>query len=105
MKQNQNQLSLVIGANGHLGNNLVRMLLEQKANVRATVRNYLDREKALHLLNCEVVQADLMDKASLVESMKGIDVLYMPAAVYKHWAKDPKKEIIQVNTEGTKNVL
>ncbi|KOY84475.1 hypothetical protein AD998_21005 [bacterium 336/3] len=35
----QNNLALVSGANGHLGNNLVRLLLEKGIPVRASVRN------------------------------------------------------------------
>jgi len=33
------KLNLVTGANGHLGNNLVRTLLENGEKVRASVRN------------------------------------------------------------------
>lgn len=101
---NQNQRHLVVGANGHLGNNLVRLLLEKGMSVRATVRN-LQRKEALQQLDCEVMQADLMDQASLIEAMRDIDVLYVSAAVYKYWARDPHKEIIAVNMEGTRNIL
>lgn len=31
--------------------------------------------------------------------------MHMPAAVYKYWAKDPQKEIVQVNIEGVRNVM
>jgi dihydroflavonol-4-reductase len=31
--------------------------------------------------------------------------LYHVAAVFKHWAKDPKKEILEANLTGTRNVL
>jgi len=34
-----NEISLVTGANGHLGNNLVRLLLKENQKVRASVRN------------------------------------------------------------------
>ena len=33
------KLNLVIGANGHLGNNLIRLLLKKGEKVRASVRN------------------------------------------------------------------
>nr|WP_242834354.1 NmrA family NAD(P)-binding protein [Clostridium pasteurianum] len=36
-------ISLVTGANGHLGNNLVRELLKRGENVRASVRNLNDK--------------------------------------------------------------
>ena len=56
------KLNLVTGANGHLGNNLVRAL-------------------------------------------EGVDTLYQVAAVFKHWARDPQKEIIEPNLQGTRNIL
>jgi dihydroflavonol-4-reductase len=34
-----------------------------------------------------------------------VDTLYQVAAVYKHWAPDPQKEIIEPNLQGTRNVL
>jgi dihydroflavonol-4-reductase len=97
-------LCLVTGANGHLGNNLVRILLKKGRRVRAGVRNTKNTEP-FKGLNCEVVYADLMDRQSLSNALDGVDTLYQVAAVFKHWAKDPEKEIIKPNVEGTKNVL
>lgn len=54
-------LHLVIGANGHLGNNLVRQLLKREVGVRASVRNP-DRWKTVPDGADEVVYADLLDK-------------------------------------------
>lgn len=70
-----NKINLVTGANGHLGNNVVR----------ASVRNPNNREPFTGL-NCEIVQADLTDKPSLLKAMEGVDTLYQVAAVFKHWA-------------------
>lgn len=98
------QTSLVLGANGHLGNNLVRRLLEEGRPVRAGVRSP-EARGALDGLACEIVQADLMDTGSLLTAMAGIDVLYVAAAVYKSWARDIRREIVDVNIRGTKNVI
>jgi dihydroflavonol-4-reductase len=98
------QINLVLGANGHLGNNLVRRLLENGRTVRAGIRSVAARD-ALAGLACEIVHADLMDTASLVAAMEGVDVLYIAAAVYKSWARDIQREIIDVNIQGTKNVI
>jgi len=98
------QLNLVTGANGHLGNNLVRTLLERGEAVRASVRNPANRIP-FKGLECEIVQADLMDKNSLLRALEGVDTLYQVAAVFKHWARDPQKEIIEPNLQGTRNVL
>jgi uncharacterized protein YbjT (DUF2867 family) len=75
------KLNLVTGANGHLGNNLVRALLENGETVRASVRNTNNRVP-FEGLDCEVVQADLMDKDSLLRALEGVDTLYQVAAVF-----------------------
>ena len=101
-----NNLNLVTGANGHLGNNLVRALLARgdAQQVRASVRNPNNRAP-FEGLDCEIVQADLLDKNSLLRAMEGVDTLYQVAAVFKHWARDPQKEIVGPNLQGTRNVL
>lgn len=96
--------NLVTGANGHLGNNLVRALLEKGEQVSASVRN-AQNTIPFDKLNCKVVQADLMDKDSLLRALEGVDTLYQVAAVFKHWARDPQKEIIEPNLKGTRNIL
>ena len=98
------KLNLVTGANGHLGNNLVRALLENGDTVRASVRNPKNTAP-FERLDCEIVQADLTDKDSLLRALEGVDTLYQVAAVFKHWERDPQKEIIEPNLQGTRNVL
>lgn len=95
---------LVTGANGHLGNNVVRQLIAQGKHVRATVRN-TNRRDAFEGLDCELVYADILDRKSLEAAFVDIDVIFHVAAVFKHWAKDAQKEIIQANNDGTRNVL
>lgn len=100
----KNTLSLVSGANGHLGNNLVRFLLKQGIPVRATVRN-INNKKPFEGLNCERVEADITDKASFVRALQGVETFYAVGASFKLWAKDPKKEIYDVNINGTRNTI
>ncbi len=97
-------LSMVTGANGHLGNTLVRALLARGQQVRAGVRDP-GPSTALAGLDCQVVRAELQDPGSLRQALQGVDVLYQVAAVFKHWAKDPQAEIVEVNVQGTRNVL
>lgn len=100
----QSHLALVTGANGHLGHNLVRLLIEKGIPVRASVRS-LKSATSLAGLNCEVVQADITDKPSLGNAFQGVETLYAVGAAFKLWAKNPKKDIYDVNLQGTKNTL
>ncbi|MPS75037.1 MAG: NAD-dependent epimerase/dehydratase family protein [Chryseobacterium sp.] len=97
----QKNLALVTGANGHLGNNLVRLLIEKGVPVRASVRNIKNKEPFAGL-DCEVVQADITRKQALVNALQGVETFYAVGAAFKLWAKDPKKEIYDVNLEGTR---
>ncbi|AWV97309.1 NAD-dependent epimerase/dehydratase family protein [Arcticibacterium luteifluviistationis] len=98
------EISLVTGANGHLGNNLVRLLLSKNHTVRASVRN-IDNQEAFNGLACEVVQADITDRASLKKAFKGVTNLYAVGANFSMWAKNPKVEIYDNNVQGTQNVF
>jgi len=100
----QKNLALVTGANGHLGNNLVRLLINKGIPVRASVRN-IKNKAPFAGLDCEVVQADITDKQSLVAALQGVETFYAVGAVFKLWAKDPIREIYDVNLAGTKNVV
>ena len=99
-----NEISLVTGANGHLGNNLVRLLLSENQKVRATVRN-INNKEPFKGLNCEIVQADNTDRESLKKAFKGITNLYAVGANFSMWAKNPKVEIYDNNVNGTQNVF
>ncbi len=98
------QLCMVTGANGHLGNNLVRTLLNKGERVRAGVRD-THKSDMFEGLDCELVYAEMLDFDAMVGALQGVDVLYHVAAVFKHWAKDPETEIIQANIKGTEIVL
>ena len=55
-------------------------------------------------MNCETAVGDVMDAGSLVEAMRGVDVVFHAAAVADYWRAD-KDRIYQVNVEGTRNVM
>lgn len=100
----QKNLSFVTGANGHLGNNLVRLLTKKGILVRASVRNIKNKEPFAGL-NCEVVQVDITNKQSLINALKDVETFYAVGAAFKLWAKNPKKEIYDININGTKNTI
>ncbi|WP_046247329.1 NAD-dependent epimerase/dehydratase family protein [Hymenobacter terrenus] len=97
-------LALVTGANGHLGNNLVRELLRHGTRVRAGVRNPSNNAPFVGLA-CEVVPLDITKLADLERSMQGVDTVYAVGAVFKLWARNPQEEIYNVNMTGTRQLL
>ena len=99
-----NEISLVTGGNGHLGNNLIRLLLANNHKVRTTIRN-INKTAPFEGLDCEVVQADITDRASLKKAFKGVTNVYAVAANFSMWAKNPITEIYDNNMQGTKNVF
>jgi dihydroflavonol-4-reductase len=108
LKQNlrimSTEISLVTGGNGHLGNNLIRLLLSDNQKVRTTVRN-INNTEPFKGLDCEVVQADITDRESLKKAFQGVTNLYAVAANFSMWAKNPKTEIYDNNMQGTQNVF
>jgi|TARA_B100001105_G_C22324120_1_gene413911 dihydroflavonol-4-reductase len=98
------EISLVTGGNGHLGNNLVRLLLSEGKKVRTTVRDITQKEP-FNGLDCEVVAADITNKDALRKAFKGVTNLYAVAANFSMWAKNPKTEIYENNLQGTQNVF
>ncbi|NER62764.1 NAD(P)H-binding protein [Pseudomonas sp. MAFF212427] len=98
------KLCLVTGANGHLGNTLVRTLLRQGYRVRAGVRDVRNLAPFAGL-DCEVVYAEALDQAAMFKALQGVDVLFQVAAVFRHWARHPQQQIIAPNVQGTRCVL
>lgn len=98
---------LVTGANGHVGNTLVRHLQQHGHTVRATVRDATDKAKTRQLknLDAELVSADILDPDSLTPAMAGMDGVFQVAAVYRTQADDPEEEIIRPSVEGGVNVI
>jgi dihydroflavonol-4-reductase len=98
---------LVTGANGHVGNMLVRLLIEKGYRVRASVRdkNGSETKKALSGLDVEIVEADIMKPETLPVAMKNIDGVFQVAAVYTNYSKDPQRDIIDPSVIGGINAL
>ncbi len=94
---------LVTGANGHVGSNLVRVLLRRGYEVIPFVRRTSDL-RGLEGLGLDYVYGDVMDWNSLRGAAEGCEVMIHLAAIYRYWAKDPE-EILQPALVGTRNAL
>ena len=71
---------LVTGATGHIGNVLVRKLLEKGEKVRALIWRGEDTTP-LKDLQIEQVEGDVLDPASLDGAMQGVETVYHLAGI------------------------
>ena len=99
---------LVTGGNGHLGYNLIKQLTAKGFKVRTTIRNMKDESKTKHLKNLqnlEIVEAELLDKNSLIKAMNGISGVFHTAAPVLMWSQNPYQDIVLPILKGTENVF
>ena len=94
---------LVTGATGHIGNVLVRDLLERGEQVRALVLPGEDL-KPLEGLKLEVAVGDILDKDALATAFVDVDVAFHLAGIIS--IMPGENELVdRVNVSGTRNVL
>ena len=101
------EIYIVTGANGFLGNNIVRKLLEKNVEVRCLVLPD-DNVKALEGLDCKIYKGDVTKKETLeeifnVDSEAKLYVIHCAAIVYIKSKYSPK--VMEVNYNGTKNII
>jgi uncharacterized protein YbjT (DUF2867 family) len=98
----------VVGASGTLGSEIVRVLLERGAHVRAMVRGTSDRTKLKSLGVTEFVVADLMNAASLQRALtiepRAEAVITSAAGFTAHSART-KGDNSRTDTEGYRNLV
>mgnify|MGYP001308189797 CR=1 FL=1 len=93
---------LVTGATGLLGNNVVRILLDQGKRIRVLVRNTSDAVP-LEGLDIEVLQGDITDSLSVREAVKStIGVVHCAGFVQTGSTNNQKHD--RINRRGTLNI-
>jgi uncharacterized protein YbjT (DUF2867 family) len=83
---------LVVGGTGMLGGQVVTALLSRGKRVRALVRPTSDA-KGLEDAGVEIARGDMMDPASLLRAMEGVDSVISTAAGYTRHSKGDTAEI------------
>jgi nucleoside-diphosphate-sugar epimerase len=96
-------VTLVTGATGHLGANLVRRLLLDGGSVRVLLRAGRDT-RAVDGLAVERAFGDIRDPVSLDAAMRGCARVFHCAAMISITA-GAEREIYETNVLGTRNVL
>ena len=95
-------LNIVTGGAGFIGSHLVEQLVESGQQVRVVERPGAD---VAHLPGgVEVVYADIRDRRTVAEALKGGCLVYHLAANPNLWVRD-RREFEAVNHQGTVNVL
>lgn len=93
--------TVVTGATGHVGNNLIRLLCEQGRSVRALVHI---RRQETDIAGVEIAKADICDQESLCRVFDGAEVVYHLAAIIS-LSMDDWHSLEEVNIKGTRNVV
>jgi len=94
---------LVTGGTGFAGSHLVSRLVKKGEFVRALVRKNSNIDY-LKKLDLELCVGDVTDKSSIKAALKGVNVVYHIAALFRQ-ARFPDKVYWQVNVQGTQNML
>ncbi len=97
------ELAVVTGANGHIGSNLVRVLLANGISVRAVIRPG-SPHPSLGGLPIEIVEQDIMNRDGWDGILAGCTLLFHTAALFT-FHPQLKTKIIDTAVVGTRNVL
>ena len=90
---------VVTGANGHIGNNLSRQLVEHGYTVRGTVRS-MDKAPNIEM---EFVEADVLNQEEWPRVLEGATGLFHLATIYA--TSGDGQLILDTANKGTENVL
>jgi dihydroflavonol-4-reductase len=94
---------LVTGANGHIGNHVLRATRDSGIDPIAFVREKADR-RAMADLDIEVRTGDVLDADSLKRAMSGVEIVFHVAAVHRNFSPNAD-DIVKPAVEGTRNVI
>jgi dihydroflavonol-4-reductase len=94
-------LSVVTGATGHIGINLVRELLSRHQRVRGVVHRDAG---PLEGLPVEKIEGDILEADSLVRAFAGADLVFHGAGAFSLDPRDGER-LASLNVSGTRNVV
>ena len=92
---------LITGSSGHVGSNLIRELSKLDYKIRCI--DFDGDHRAYEGYDVEIIKGDITDRSSLDPIFKDVDIVFHTAALI-NLDRRYKKQIRQVNVEGTRNV-
>ena len=99
--------AFVTGGTGLLGNNIIRLLMEQGYEVKALARSPKKAARLFGNLPVTVVQGDMQDVPAFAPELAGCDVLFHTAAYFREYYQpgDHWKTLEAINIAGTMQLL
>ena len=113
LKVNTSSPVCVTGATGYVAGVLIQELLKIGVTVHATCRDPSQKDRLAYLQTVadglpgalKFYKADLLDKGSFHEAMKGCSIVFHTASPFVMKVEDPTKDLIEPAVHGTENVL
>ncbi|UCH21461.1 MAG: NAD-dependent epimerase/dehydratase family protein [Deltaproteobacteria bacterium] len=94
---------LVTGANGFVGSNLCKSLIQSGQTVVGLVRESSDLKFLEDLSALHIIKGDITEKDSLIAGMKDVAVVYHAAGYVSDWGF--WENFRKANVEGVRNVM
>lgn len=96
--------AFITGATGFIGSHLVKRLIESHHQLFCLVRKITPACEQFKKQNVTYITGDITDKASVLQGMKGCDLVIHLAGRYTFW--EPNNRIYtDININGTRNVM
>jgi nucleoside-diphosphate-sugar epimerase len=97
---------LVTGGLGFIGSNLVQLLLSKDYDVTVIDNLSSGYKENLDSFNVRVIEGDIRDRTLLLDTMKGVDIVFhLAASVGRQKSIDNPQEDSEVNIIGTLNII
>lgn len=97
---------IITGANGFLGNNIVRKLLETTKNIRVLVLPN-DKINSINNLECEIYYGDITKSETLKDiftKREDEEFVVIHCAAFVYIKSKPNSKVFEVNVNGTRNI-
>jgi nucleoside-diphosphate-sugar epimerase len=96
---------LITGISGRIGANLAKALVEEGHEVRGLVWPKDRRPDKLSALDVELIDGDLVNPSDVNKAVRGVDAICHLGAAFQGGGPFTEREYLDINVQGTFNVL